>query len=254
MAAGGGGGGGATPAPATTASNHHSPPPPRSQTVSSNLCTESSDLVDESEKKARGSFSKTIFRHVPSQSEVQNAISDLRRVMDGFCTRNSDKNGAEKIIEQLFPYDSSRTLLRSLGEKRLLDAYHLLQTDTSVQRLVASISSDTEVWDAILKNNAVQDLQDLLPHSGNEEKAKTYNQEIDSTTLMVKWIFAFMRLKFMELIEKLEVFVTGALQSISKQGNFTSEVDDLLEEKVRSSLLLSVVVLLVVVVTRSMET
>ncbi|KAI3693237.1 hypothetical protein L6452_33069 [Arctium lappa] len=245
-------GGNAIPTPATTASNHHSPP---SQTVSSNLCTETSDFVNGSETKARGSFGKTNFGPAPSQTEVQNAISDLRRVMDGFCTTNSEKDGVGKriIMEQLFPYDSSRTLMRSLGEKRLLDAYHLLQTDASVQRLVASISSDAEVWDAILKNNAVQDLQGMLPQSGTKEKAMGYDQELDSTTLIVKWIFAFMRLKFMELIEKLEVFVVRALQSMLKRGNSMLEVDELLEEKVRSSLLLSIVVLLVVVVTRIME-
>ncbi|KVH91226.1 hypothetical protein Ccrd_006753 [Cynara cardunculus var. scolymus] len=123
-----------------------------------------------------------------------------------------------------------------------------------MQRLVASLSSDTEVWDAILRNNAVQDLQGLLPNTGTKERATSNDEELDSTTVIVKWIFAFMRLKFMEFIEKLEVFVIGAVQSMSKNGNSTSKVDDMLEEKVRSSLLLSVVVLLVVVITRSMET
>ncbi|KAJ9556537.1 hypothetical protein OSB04_011151 [Centaurea solstitialis] len=254
----GGGNGAIAAAAATTVTNHHSPPPPppSSQTVSSNLGSES-------ERKAKGYFSKNIFGHAPSQTEVQNAISDLRRAFCGkqgigegdgeSMVKNEDGGVMDgKMLEQ-FTYDS-RTLMRSLGEKRLLDAYHLLQTDASVQRLVGSISSDAEVWDAICKNDAVQDLQGFLPQTGTREKATSYDQELDSTTVIFKWIFAFMRLKFMELIEKLEVFIIGALKSTLKNGKNTSKLDDVMEEKVRSSLFLSVVVLVVVVVTRIMET
>ena len=89
--------------------------------------------------------------------------------------------------------------------------------------------------------------------TGTREKATSYGQELDSTTLIFKWIFAFMRLKFMEIIEKLEVFIIEAVQSMLKKGNSTSKLNDVMEEKVRSSLLLSVVVLIIVVVTRIME-
>ncbi|KAI3700954.1 hypothetical protein L2E82_45595 [Cichorium intybus] len=227
-------GGGAVPSPATTAGNHHSRLArfPTVSTVSSDF-NESSDCMDESE---------TNFGPVPSKIEVENAISDLRRVMNGFCATNSEL------------LDSSRTLMKSLGQKRLLDAYHLLQTDASVQKLVLSISSDIEVWDAILKNDAVRDFQLSLPAKAHEEKNMGYKQELDSTSLIIKWIFAFMKLKITELIEKLEVFVFATIQSVSKETKSTSKLDYMLEEKVRSSLLLSVVILLIVVVTRSAET
>nr|KAJ0215321.1 hypothetical protein LSAT_V11C300153110 [Lactuca sativa] len=70
-------------------------------------------------------------------------FKSFERVMDVICATNS----------------------KSLGQNRLLDAYHLLQTDASVQKLVLSISSDIEVWDAILKNDEVRDLRRSLPYT-----------------------------------------------------------------------------------------
>ncbi|CAH1412179.1 unnamed protein product [Lactuca virosa] len=234
-------GGGAVPTPPTTVSistNHHSRPPysPTVPPFSSNFLTENFDFIDE--KSASGYPYETNFGPVPSKIEVQNAISDLRRVMDVICATNSE------IM------DSSK----SLGQNRLLDAYHLLQTDASVPKLVLSISSDIEVWDAILKNDEVRDLQRSLPYTANEEKAMGYKNELNSTSLLIKWIFAFMKLKITELIDKLEVFILERIQIVTRKSKSTSKLDDILEEKVRSSLLLSVVILLIVVITRSTET
>ncbi|KAI7740615.1 hypothetical protein M8C21_019493 [Ambrosia artemisiifolia] len=243
-------GGGPLPTPATTTGNHHSQPPylPTVSPFSSMLFTRDSDFIHESEDMAIGYSNQINFGHVPSQMEVQNAINDLQRVMNGFCVD-----------------DSSRSVMKSVGQKRLLDAYHLLQTDPFVQvglfvylfmvvdeRLVLSISSDTQVWDAILKNDAVLDLQSSLPLA--DEECETYKHEPNSTSAIVKWIFAVMKSKIIELMEKLEVFVFETLYSRSKKTSSESKHDDVLEEKVRSSLLLSIVVLLIVVVTRSLET
>ncbi|KAL4567191.1 hypothetical protein LXL04_022766 [Taraxacum kok-saghyz] len=231
-------GGGAVPAPATTSSNHHSRLllSPNVSPFSSNFYTETSNFGDGSGIRATGYPNEINFGPVPSQFEVQNAISDLRRVMKGFLATNSE------------------LMMKSLGQKRLLDAYNLLQTDSSVQKLVLSISSDTEVWDAILKNDAVRDLQRSLPNTDNVEKKRSYKQELNSSSLLIKWIFSFMKLKITELIEKLEVIVFETIHSMSKKTKSTSKMDDILEEKVRSSLLLSVVILLIVMVTRSTET
>ncbi|KAF5775571.1 hypothetical protein HanRHA438_Chr13g0624511 [Helianthus annuus] len=234
-------GGGAVPIPATTAGNHHSNPL-YSPTVSSNFSTGDSDFIVESEKMAIGYLNLTNFGHVPSRTEVQNAIYDLQRVMNGYG----------EIMEQ-WNYDDSTSVMKSLGQKRLLDAYHHLQTDPFVQRLVLSISSDIRVWDAILKNDAVQDLRGSLPLAEADEECATYMHEPNSTSAIVKWIFAVMKSKIIQLVEKLEVFVFETLYHVSKKTTSTSK-HDILEEKVRSSLLLSIVVLVIVVVTRSLET
>ncbi|KAK1418777.1 hypothetical protein QVD17_27924 [Tagetes erecta] len=231
-------GGGSTPSPATTVVNHHKQP-----LYPSSVSHFSSNFTDERKNRATMSSNQTNFGPVPSQIEVQNAIYDLRRAMNGF----------DGIMEQC-DYGSSGTVIKSLGKQRLLDAYHLLQTDHAVQRLVVSISSDREVWDAILKNDVVRDLRGSLPLTGTEEVGIGYEQEPNSTSIIVKCIFAVMTSKIFEFMEKLEVFIFKALHSVSNKTRSTSKHDDILEEKVRSSLLLSIVILMIVFVTRSMET
>ncbi|XP_076923176.1 uncharacterized protein LOC143585231 [Bidens hawaiensis] len=223
-------GGGAIPTPTTTAGNHHSQP----------LCSPIGSPIVYSNQPS--------FGPVPSQFEVQNAIFDLQRAMNGFC----EINEIGEIMEQC-SYDSSTTMMKSLGQKRLVDAYHLLQTDPIVQRLVRSISSDPQVWDAILKNDAVQDFQSSLSLTEIEEECTDYKQESNSTSVIIKWIFAVMKSKIIEFIEKLEVFVFERVLSATKKTTSTMKDDDILEEKVRPSLLLSIVILVIVLVTRSME-
>ncbi|XP_076892865.1 uncharacterized protein LOC143544718 isoform X2 [Bidens hawaiensis] len=223
-------GGGAIPTPATTTGNHHPQP----------LCSPIGSPIVYSNQPS--------FGPVPSQFEVQNAIFDLQRAINGFC----EINEIGEIMEQC-SYDSPTTVMKSLGQKRLVDAYHLLQTDPLVQRLVRSISSDPQVWDAILKNDAVQDFQRSLPLTEIEEECTDYKQESNSTSVIIKWIFAIMKSKIIEFIEKLEIFVFERVYSATKKTTSTMKDDDILEEKVRSSLLLSVVVLVIVLVTRSME-
>ncbi|CAI9277898.1 unnamed protein product [Lactuca saligna] len=82
---------------------------------------------------------------------------------------------------------------------------HITTSCEGEKKLVLSISSDVEVWDAILKNEEVRDLQRSLPYTANEEKDMGCKKELNSTSLLIKWIFAFMKLKIRELIDKLEI-------------------------------------------------
>lgn len=60
----------------------------------------------------------------------------------------------------------------------------------------------------------------------------------------------FTKSKVLELVEKFLFLVHEIIQPATKEAP-TSDVTDLLEEKVRSSLLLSVAIVLIVVVTRN---
>ncbi|XP_028082659.1 uncharacterized protein LOC114283978 [Camellia sinensis] len=76
--------------------------------------------------------------------------------MHGFCSPEY-----EWLHQILHLYDPR--MLKSLGYYgRVDDAFRLLQSEPSVQRMVTSISSDKAVWDAILNNEAVQNLQKSL--------------------------------------------------------------------------------------------
>ena len=83
--------------------------------------------------------------------------------------------------------------------------------------------------------------------------ATSYRHQLESTSVVVEWICGFMKSKIVDLIDKLEIFVLKTLQSLTEERTPTLTLDNMLEEKLRSSLLLSVVILLIVVVTRSME-
>lgn len=83
--------------------------------------------------------------------------------------------------------------------------------------------------------------------------ATSYRNQLESTSVVVEWICGFMKSKIVDLIDKLEIFVLKTLQSLTEERTPTLTLDNMLEEKLRSSLLLSVVILLIVVVTRSME-
>ncbi|PWA73965.1 hypothetical protein CTI12_AA256940 [Artemisia annua] len=255
------GGGAVIPTPAATsnAMNYHFLPPRSSffSRFASGLWTESYEYMHESGEISNGYYNEsTNLVSVPSQLEVLNAMSDFQRVMNGFSAPTVEVRGLGLIMEQRPMCDSSRIITKSLHQKRLLDAYHLLQTDHSVQRLVLSLSSDTRVWNAILVNDAVQDLQGRpMPHAATATAgmATSYRHQLESTSVIVEWICGFMKSKLVDLIDKLEIFVLKALQSLTEESTPTLTLDNMLEEKLRSSLLLSVVILLIVVVTRSME-
>ncbi|KAJ0041982.1 hypothetical protein Pint_17192 [Pistacia integerrima] len=47
---------------------------------------------------------------------------------------------------------SNSRMLQPYGPDRVYDAFHLLQTEPSIQRMVVSLSSDQAVWKAVLNN------------------------------------------------------------------------------------------------------
>ncbi|KAM1345393.1 hypothetical protein ACFX15_034135 [Malus domestica] len=46
------------------------------------------------------------------------------------------------------------------GVERVYDAFHLLQTKSSMQRMVMTLSSDIAVWDAVRNNEVVRELHE----------------------------------------------------------------------------------------------
>uniref|UniRef100_A0A5B7BX48 Uncharacterized protein n=1 Tax=Davidia involucrata TaxID=16924 RepID=A0A5B7BX48_DAVIN len=194
------------------------------------------------DKRASGLFNYDfVFGPVPSPIEVEKAISDLQSFMLGFCPSGSE------LEQMLYLYDPR--MLQSLGYSRVYDAFRLLHTDPSVQRMVTSISSDKAVWDAVMNNKAVQELRESLCTAKEERpEAQSSNEDSDSdmATLILNWILGIIKAKVMELIEKFGSLVNEIFQPPEK-GKLVSFQ---LEEKLRSSFLLSIVILLLVVVTR----
>ncbi|PON61196.1 hypothetical protein PanWU01x14_147860 [Parasponia andersonii] len=189
--------------------------------------------------KASGSFPQSVFGPVPSQSEVQMAISLLHNFMQALSSRGSDS----KWLVEMFDGGVPRILL-SYGLRRLYNAFQLLQTDTCVKRLVVSLSSDKALWDAIMNNELVRKLGEPLC-SAETERQQIRSKEPEVVATILKWIWDMTKAKVMELIGKF----LSLMNEMDNPGEEKSE--DQLEDKVRSSLLLSVVILLIVVVARA---
>ncbi|CAN6565133.1 unnamed protein product [Malus baccata var. baccata] len=149
--------------------------------------------------------------------------------------------------------DKVEKMLQSHGSERVYDAFHLLQTESSVQRMVMALSSDTAVWDAAMNNEVMRELRESS--YADEEKSSDSPQENsddnnDKATNIVKWIFQNTTAKVMEAIEKVTK-VMGDLFQPPSSGNAKAEASNRFEDKLKTSFMLSVVVLLIVVVIRT---
>ncbi|KAK1306644.1 hypothetical protein QJS10_CPA10g00922 [Acorus calamus] len=130
------------------------------------------------------------------------------------------------------------------GLNKVVDAFRLLQTNPSIQRMVVSLSSDKAVWDAVMKNEVVQQFRESF-YAVNNEPAQESDEDPDITTKILRWIIDNTKAKVTEFVDKITKLVNGLLRHSE-----TEKHEDQFEDIVRSSLMLSVVVLIIVVVTR----
>lgn len=185
-----------------------------------------------------------LFGHVPTQTEVLKAMSDLQKLMNGLVQSESNTNQIFAVQNQ----NQSRTV-QSPGYQRVLDAFHMLETEPSVKKMVLSISCDGTVWEAILKNESVQNLQGSVS-AAKEENGRKIMEEQEVTNLLMRWIMGITKVKILDLIEGFSRLICEVFQPNGKEKS-SSELDDLLEDKLRNSFLVSVVLLMIVIVTRN---
>ncbi|KAG6425434.1 hypothetical protein SASPL_115869 [Salvia splendens] len=154
------------------------------------------------------------------------------------------------------------------------DAFHLLETEPCVQRMVVSLSSDKAVWDAVMNNEVVKELRgsmhrgsSTLATSGCDEsffalcwRVACYRSLLvlvsslvsessdgpsgDEDGNMISWVVKFAKAKIMQVMDLITKLVGNVFQG-DKKG------DNGLDEKVKSSLLLSILVLAVVILARA---
>ncbi|KAJ6397682.1 hypothetical protein OIU77_018648 [Salix suchowensis] len=175
---------------------------------------------------------------VPSQSEVGSAIASLRNFMSEVSSSG----------QMLLDCSGVKTL-QSLGYGIVRDAFSLLQTDSSIKRLVISLASDKAVWDAIISNEAVRKLQESC-YPAEEYRKESCEEESDIAARVLRWIMDITKAKIIELVDKFTLLVNEVFQPIEKEKP-REETNHNADDKVRSSLLLSIVILLIVVVART---
>lgn len=239
------------PLPTHRDSNIHPPPSlssicetPFGESWNKNRCIEygsNSKILDSGsfdEFVEKGSpYYETVFGSVPSRWEVEKAMSDLQSFN---YAPKEEMNWAEPM------------LVKSPGNARFYDALYMLQNEPSIQRLVCSIACDRAVWEAMMSNKAVQNLQGSVISAAKVEESQSSTGDIGS--LIVKWIMGITTSRIAELLQSFGSLLSEIIHDIFEPDNKekpTSELSDLMEEKIRSSFLLSVVLLLIVVVTRT---
>ncbi|KAI8029170.1 hypothetical protein LOK49_LG01G01274 [Camellia lanceoleosa] len=239
----------------------------------------------EDEKGVCAFYDDFVFGSVPSEDEVQHALSSLQQVLDPAAfsqfikdrlAYNSDNDVADEItsptglvtrvssvgteldwIEPSMQPCNPRMLQRH-GSDRVYDAFHLLQTDPSIQRMVVSLSSDKAVWNAILSNEVVRELRESLSEADNnvlENLDDCSDGCSKAATNILSWIFDNTKAKVMELIDKVMKLVNELFQPPEDEKKTTGgAATDAFQEKLQTAFMLSIVVLLIVVVSRAHRT
>ncbi|XP_031484540.1 uncharacterized protein LOC116253711 [Nymphaea colorata] len=222
-----------------------------------------------------GASSKYLeFGPVPSIDEAEQAVASLQHVvLPVVRLENSDAGFHSRWGNQESVYDqgvypaaspsssfSSETeldwiepslhiqnprILQADGCKRVLDAFRLLHTDPSVQKMVVSLASDKAVWDAVMKNEAVREFQDSFYADGNQ-LPDNHSSDKDPTIKILRWILEKAKERVMKFIDRIADLLADIFQPLEK-----GKKEDAFEEAVRSSFMLSVIVLLIVIVSRS---
>ncbi|XP_050386467.1 uncharacterized protein LOC126802801 [Argentina anserina] len=235
--------------------------------------------VDGSEEveKAHGFLDDFVLGPVPSGDEVRNAVSALQQVFtpthhpqfirDKFGSEYWDKDVTDQMMSasgsmrRVSSFVSEQDWIepsahlcdsRPQGCQRVYEAFSLLQNESSVQKMVVSLSSDRAVWEAVMNNEVVRELRESFC-AAEENSSESPSEDTDDSstaTNFLRWIFQNTVGKVMEVIENITKLFDHLFQPQSN-GKAKTEAGNLFEERLRTSVMLSVVVLLVVVVTRS---
>ncbi|CAI9771828.1 unnamed protein product [Fraxinus pennsylvanica] len=218
-----------------------------------------------------------VFGTVPSRDEVQHAVSALQQVFSpaffssfgkekldqdvekdednspiGYKQKLSSADSGLDWVEPSLHLFDSRTL-QPHGADRVYNAFHLLQTEPSVQKMVISLSSDKAVWDAVLNNEVVQKLRgSLFKEPADKNPRETSPEGSDDSNPakdILNWIFMNTKAKIMQLIDKITELVNELFEPREREKS--RELTNPLEEMLKTSFFLSIMVLLVVVMTRT---
>ncbi|CAA2935351.1 Hypothetical predicted protein [Olea europaea subsp. europaea] len=256
---------------------------PNAETAAWGSCSSSTwndesewECVDSSEdEKGHVFIDDFVFGTVPSRDEVQHAVSALKQVFSPASFSNFGKEKLDQDIEKdennspigykqklssadsqldwvepsLHLFDSRR--LQPHGADRVYDAFHLLQTETSVQKMVISLSSDKAVWDAVLNNEVVQEFRGSLFRAYKNPIETSLEGSDDSNPAkdVLNFIFMNTKAKIMQLIDKITELVNKFFGPRERENS--NGLTDPLEEMLKNSFFLSIMVLLVVVMART---
>ncbi|CAL9160553.1 unnamed protein product [Musa hybrid cultivar] len=221
-----------------------------------------------------GVSERYVFETEPSKEEAEEAVSALQRFLvpvtlpqvaedgspisvqgvvekeiisiDEFergCSAEFSTESESDWIEPAMHLFSSNSSQSKQCEK-VYDAFNLLKISPSIQRMVVSLSSDKAIWDAVMKNEAVQELKKCFCEVRDDGTASA-DGDPDIAIGSLRWILHSTKAKVREFIDHITRLMNEIFHS---QG--TDDKTDFFNDAVRSSFMLSVMVFIVVVVIR----
>ncbi|CAM0903479.1 unnamed protein product [Alopecurus aequalis] len=220
-----------------------------------------------------------VFDAPPTDDEVHAAVASIQQVFENPSAADSDAVELQALalpiaglpssgmFDNYFAADESEKQIANLGtspsnigledcmesaalalnstalvtreHQNVLDAFQLLQEDSSVQKMVMALSTDKAVWDAVMNNDVVQEFKKSF-----QDAKETDNKGSSSTHPgMMKWVLENTQAKIKEFLEKILQLVQTLFQARSKDY-------DLSDDLVRMSFMLSVFVFIVVTIAR----
>ncbi|XP_020676417.2 uncharacterized protein LOC110095289 isoform X2 [Dendrobium catenatum] len=215
-------------------------------------------------------FERFVFGPVPTTQEAEEAVSSIQQmfipVPFGEIIERSPHE-QEEVKDKAVTSTTTKILPRSLSaesqsdwiepvmhlysskncqsreREKVLDAFRLLQMNPSIQKVVVSLSSDRAVWDAVMKNEVVQEFKKSFYEA--ESKSQDPNEEdAHPVNGILKWI-ADAKAKIMEVLDKIAKHLSQIFHSHGAKDEL-----DIFDHVLQSSFMLSVLVFIVVVMNR----
>ncbi|KAJ0248802.1 Transmembrane protein [Hirschfeldia incana] len=187
----------------------------------------------------------------PEIEEVEDAFSALQLMFNDDDDDDKDQvSDQSELVDWIEPplQLCNTSLLQPYMLDRFYDAFHMFQTDTSVQRMVMSLASDRAVWDAVMNNEVVRELITNAERSEEEDSGLSVN--------FIRRLLQRSAIKIMDAMEGVTKYVTdlfygdetivpGDERVVLATGAAPAM------EKLQMTVLLAIVVLLIVFVTRA---
>lgn len=222
---------------------------------------------------------RLIFGSVPTQKEVQEAVSDLQDALSqgiipvsgtlsssSSVHENSDAVEISAVQETenksygnlVYPnqmeqelHEEKYRIVQKDVHNNVREAFDMLQSNPAVQGMVISLASDKAMWDALLKNEKVVEFREalqkdvsVLPELSKDTEKPARHQENPFMQA-----FEITKMKVMECFNKITEVLHQFFGLADKKGLFEKDGDPL-ERTLKATLMLSVAVLLIVLVKR----
>ncbi|XP_054815956.1 uncharacterized protein LOC129315862 [Prosopis cineraria] len=173
---------------------------------------------------------RVVFGEVPSFQEAKAATSELKNAIDEvYLSSNTSvcegSTGSEVSVQSplLCGTEIKSCVMEAISTpsapKHALDAFKFLSTNSEAQTIVASVASDPNVWNAIMKNPSLKDFLQSQQTAAGVESEETPESLVKLHHSDRKGNQGNGFVDFMELMQNFKLTVTEMVSNVSKYLN-----------------------------------